>query len=154
MNDPRDLLRHWDDLDFEELLGVKTAVLEMEGLDGTPAPAVVLAIEYPPNFRLPAHQHVSGHVEVILEGSLQVGDRWESPGDIRVVPARSSYGPLVSGPEGCKALEYFPDRAAMFAEMDDPAELAALLGDTDPAELQARIQRLLKIDAALVSVEG
>ena len=147
-------LRHWDDLDFEVLLGVKTAVLDMEGLDGAAAPAVVLALEYPPNYRLPAHQHVSGHVEVILEGSLKVGDHWELAGDVRVVPARQSYGPLVSGPEGCKALEYFPDRAAIFAEMDDPAELVALLGDVDPVELQARVQRLLKTDAAILSVEG
>jgi hypothetical protein len=149
-----DVLRHWDDLDFEVLLGVKTAVLDMEGLDGASAAAVVLAIEYPPNFRLPAHQHVSGHVEVILGGSLQVGDHWEHPGDIRIVPAHRSYGPLLSGPEGCKALEYFPDRSAILAEMDDPAELVSLLGDVDPAELQARVQRLLKTDAAILSVEA
>jgi hypothetical protein len=150
----REVLRRWDELEFEELLGVKTAVLDMEGLDGTAAPSVILALEYPPDFRLPAHQHVSGHVEVILEGSLKVGEHWEEAGDVRIVPARYSYGPLQSGPQGCKALEYFPDRAAIFAEMDDPAELVALLGDVDPAELQARVQRLLKTDAAVLAVES
>ena len=149
-----DVLRHWDDLGFEVLLGVKTAVLDMEGLDGAASPAVILALEYPPDFRLPAHQHASGHVEVILEGSLKVGEHWEQAGDVRIVPAHRSYGPLVSGPQGCKALEYFPDRAAIFAEMDDPAELVALLGDVDVAELQARVQRLLKTEAAILSVEG
>jgi hypothetical protein len=147
-------LCHWDDLDFVVLLGIKTAVLDVEGLDGAAAPAVVLAIEYPPDFRLPAHQHVSGHIEVILDGSLKVGEHWERAGDVRIVPARHSYGPLVSGPEGCKALEYFPDRAAILAEMDNPAELVELLGDVDPAELQAAVQRLLKTDAAVLTVES
>jgi hypothetical protein len=153
MGSAPEVLRHWDDLEFEVLLGIKTAVLDMEGADGTPASAVVVAIEYPPNFRVPAHQHVCGHVEVILEGALRVGDDWEHAGDIRVVPARRSYGPLISGPEGCKALEYFPDRSAILAELDDPTELADLLAGMDPLELQARVQRLLKTEAAILSPE-
>jgi len=138
----RDVLTHWDELDFVDILGTRNCILRIDAADG-PSDAVVLAVWYEANVRLPAHHHPCGHVEVILDGSLCVGDRWERAGSIRVVPPGFSYGPLVAGPEGCKALEFFPDSDAFLAEIDHPEELVALIGAQDPATLQAKLERLL-----------
>jgi hypothetical protein len=141
-----DVLLRWDALPFEELLGLKATVIEVPSEDGIEG-GIVLALEYPAGFRLPSHKHSCGHVEVVLAGSLDVGGRVEVAGDVRVVPAGARYGPLVAGPDGCRALEFFPDRSSILGEMDDPAELVALLEGVDPDALQAATQRILGLDA-------
>jgi len=138
-----DLLRRWDELEFEDFLGSKVAIIDIDGEDGVPGSAIVMAIEYAPDFYVAAHRHATGHVEVILEGSLQVGDHWERPGDMRVVPANCSYGPLQAGPEGCKGLEFFPDRRAVLPTVDNPDEQATRVGDA--ADLRLRLEKLLKL---------
>jgi hypothetical protein len=136
-----DVLLQWDTLPFEELLGLKATVIELPSTDGSRG--IVLALDYPPGFRLPSHKHSCGHVEVVLAGSLDVGGRHEVAGDIRVVPAGAGYGPLVAGPDGCRVLEFFPDRSSLLGEMDDPGELLALLEGLDPSMVQGATQRLL-----------
>lgn len=140
-----DVLTHWDELDFVDILGTRICILRLDGAND-PSDAVLLAVWYEPNLRVPAHSHARGHVEVILEGSLRVGERMERQGSMRVVPPGFAYGPLVAGPEGCKALEFFPDLQAFLAtEIVDPEEFAALVsGDgDDPATLQSKLERLV-----------
>jgi len=104
---------------------------------------IVLAIDYAPNFYVAPHSHRTGHVEILLEGSLLVGDTWERAGDVRVVPANMPYGPIQVGPEGCKGLEFFPDREAVIPTVVDPDAAASHQGDRD--HLIAQLRRLLKI---------
>jgi hypothetical protein len=150
--DASDVLTHWDELDFVEILGTRDFIVRLDSADG-PSDAILLAVWYDPDVRLPAHSHACGHVEVILEGSLCVGDRWERAGSIRAVPPGFSYGPLLAGPQGCKAIEFFPDGGAFLAEFDDPSELVGLIEGEDPASLQAKLERLLG-GPAPVSVFG
>lgn len=135
-----DVMLRWDGLDFQDFVGSKMAVIDIDGGGTATSDAVVLAIEYAPDFEILPHHHFCGHVEMILEGSLRVGDRWERAGDIRIIPANVSYA-LKAGPEGAKGLEFFPDRRAVLPIVDDPD--APVTGD--PAVLRERLRQLLKL---------
>ena len=137
-------LQTWEELDFHDFLGNRLALLEVEGEDGEPGTAVILCIDYQPGFFVDAHKHRTGHVELIVDGSLRVGDQWERKGDIRVVPAGVSYGPIQAGDEGCKGMEFFADRKDVLPMLDDRA--AAAQHDSDPVGLRARLARLLKLN--------
>ena len=106
-------LQTWEELPFHDFLVNRLAILEIEAEDGKPGAAVILCIDYQPGFFVAAHKHRTGHVELIVDGSLRVGDQWERKGDIRVVPAGVSYGPIQAGDEGCKGMEFFADRKDM-----------------------------------------
>jgi len=67
--------------------------------------------EYPPNHRVEPHTHDSDYTEVVLEGELTVGKMQLVKGDVRVMKGGVGYGPLVSGPHGCRVLTIF-DRAS------------------------------------------
>jgi hypothetical protein len=73
------------------------------------APAVMV-IKMPPGWVLPAHAHVADRLEVVLEGSIEAGDRVLGPGDIMTARNRQVYGPHQVGPEGCVTLEVFSSR--------------------------------------------
>ena len=136
--------QHWKDLPFEDFFDSDIAVvLSDEGQDASQPTVVMLAIEFKPGFFVASHQHSTGHIEVVLEGILTVGGREERPGDVRVVPAFTSYGPLQAGPEGCKCLEIFPSREGVIPIVDDPGEMATRFGRDD--QLRARLGEILKV---------
>ena len=85
-----DVVRHftadpqaWNDLPFEDFLGSKVAVLATDEKRGQPE-VVMLAIEFEPGFYVSPHQHPTGHIEVILEGGIELVDR--APGFLEVEP--------------------------------------------------------------------
>jgi len=136
--------QRWKELPFEDFFDSDTAVLLSDESDDPNQPTVVmLAIEFKPDFYVASHQHSTGHIEVVLEGMLTVGGREEHPGDVRIVPAYTSYGPLRAGPEGCKCLEIFPSREGVLPIVDNPEELATRFGDG--TQLRDRLAQLLKI---------
>jgi len=138
--------QHWKELPFEDFFDSDTAVVLSDESDDPNQPTVVmLAIEFKPDFYVAAHQHSTGHIEVVLEGMLTVGGREEHPGDVRVVPAFNSYGPLRAGPEGCKCLEIFPSREGVLPIVDNPEELATRFGDA--SQLRDRLAQILKISS-------
>ena len=138
------VLKRWDDLDWQDFVGSRVAVLTIEGGGGATGEAAILAIEYAPDFEIATHHHYCGHIEVILEGELQVGDHVERAGDIRVIPANGSYGPIRSGPNGAKGLEFFPDRRAIPPTVDDPD--APVTGD--PKVLRDRLMALIGLEGS------
>ena len=136
--------QHWKELPFEDFFDSDVAVVLSDVSDDPNHPTVVmLAIEFKPNFYVATHQHSTGHIEVVLEGMITVGGREEHPGDVRIVPAFTSYGPLVAGPDGCKCLEIFPTREGVLPIVDDPEEMATRFGDGN--QLRGRLAEILKI---------
>jgi hypothetical protein len=57
------------------------------------------------------HYHDTDQCFVVLEGSIRVGRTWYGPGSVRVQDAGAVYGPLVTGPDGCRAIAFFCDRS-------------------------------------------
>jgi hypothetical protein len=137
-------IQTWEELDFHDFLGNRLAVLEIEAENGELGDAAILCIDYQPGFYVDAHMHRTGHVELIVDGSLRVGDQWERKGDIRVVPAGVPYGPIRAGDDGCKGMEFFAHRKDILPLLDDGA--AAAQPDGDTAKLRARLARLLNVD--------
>jgi hypothetical protein len=70
----------------------------------TPTAAV---LKMPGGYVLPRHAHPCERLEVIVAGSLQVGDEVLVPGDVMATPAGEMYGPHIAGPDGCTTVEIF-----------------------------------------------
>ena len=70
----------------------------------TPTAAV---LKMPPGHVLVRHSHPCERLEVIVAGTLQVGDEVLVPGDVMQTPAGVMYGPHIAGPDGCTTVEIF-----------------------------------------------
>jgi hypothetical protein len=78
------------------------------------APAAFF-LQMPPGYVLSRHGHPCERFEVVIKGSLDVGDgRTAYPGDIFTAEAGTLYGPHTAGPEGCTTIEIFSKVDAMF----------------------------------------
>ena len=92
----------------------------------------------PPGYELWRHKHECHRVEVIVKGSLQVGDRTFGPGDVMTSEPGQAYGPHVAGPDGALTVEIFSTRRGVQFEFDadpDPRVtdfFRSLLADPDP----------------------
>jgi len=67
----------------------------------------------PPGFELPNHEHDCFRVEVVVQGSLRVGDKVLHPGDVSVSAPGEPYGPHIAGPTGCLTMEVFSRQSAL-----------------------------------------
>lgn len=81
----------------------------------------VLIMDMDPGFVIPRHAHGCERFEVIVRGSLYVGDDVFHPGDVLTAHADELYGPKVAGPEGCLTAEVFAEQgsSAPAYELDD-----------------------------------
>ncbi len=75
------------------------------------APTVV-ALKMAPNWVLPRHAHDCYRFEVIVQGTLDVGDRILKVGDVMVSEPNVFYGPHIAGAEGCTTFEIFSNHHA------------------------------------------
>lgn len=77
-------------------------------------PAALL-LQMPPDYTLFRHGHPCQRFEVVIQGSLDVGDgRVATVGDIFTADAFTLYGPHTAGPEGCTTIEVFSSVEGMF----------------------------------------
>ena len=97
--------------------GINAAAIPLWHLDTTEdmsAPAAFL-LRMPPGYTLLRHGHPCQRFEVVIQGSLDVGDgRTATVGDIFTADAFTLYGPHTAGPEGCTTLEIFSAVGGMF----------------------------------------
>jgi hypothetical protein len=80
--------------------------------DDPHGPLMVVQV-IPPDLEFATHYHDTDYCTLVLEGSLRVGRTWYRAGHFRVQDARSVYGPSRSGPEGCKVVSFYADRAEL-----------------------------------------
>ena len=74
----------------------------------TPVAAV---LRMPPNHVLSRHAHPAARFEVLVQGSLDIGDRVLHPGDVMISQANEMYGPHTVGPDGCTTVEIHAAKA-------------------------------------------
>lgn len=99
----------WERIGWVELPdGSRVSRIRVGDADDATAP-VVLRMELPPGATVGAHAHDTDYTEIILEGSQVVTRRLHTAGDVRIVKAGTSYGPLVAGPDGATVLVIFRD---------------------------------------------
>lgn len=97
------------------------------------APTVV-ALRMAPNWVLPRHAHECHRFEVIVQGSLDVGERILKTGDVMVSEPNVFYGPHVAGPEGCTTFEIFSNHAASHEAVLDLAGTIVKFDVAKPGE--------------------
>ena len=84
-----------------------TWILSPNGEDRFESPAAHL-LPMPPGYRLFRHGHPCYRFEVIVQGSLELGDgRIANVGDVFTAEPGALYGPHTAGPEGCTTIEFF-----------------------------------------------
>jgi hypothetical protein len=70
-------------------------------------PPTVIALHLGPGWVLARHAHSGHRFEVIVQGSLDVGEKILKAGDIMMSEPGVPYGPHVAGSEGCTTFEIF-----------------------------------------------
>jgi hypothetical protein len=85
-------------------------------------PPTVIALRMEPDFVLARHAHNCHRFEVIVQGSLDAGERILGPGDIMFSEPGTAYGPYVAGPEGCTTFEFFTDYRSSHTTLIDTGE--------------------------------
>jgi hypothetical protein len=80
--------------------------------DDKDAPTVV-ALKMDPGAVTVRHAHACERFEIIVKGSLVVGDQVLRPGDVMKSAANEMYGPHVAGPEGCVTFEIFSNQTGI-----------------------------------------
>jgi hypothetical protein len=98
--------------ELTKAIGLEATTFVLGAPNDPSAPAAAV-MKMPPNFVLPRHAHKSHRVEVVLDGSIDVGDRVLHPGDVMTADYEEAYGEHRVGPEGCTTLEIFSTVSGM-----------------------------------------
>ena len=97
-----------------ETYGLKVANFMMGAAQDDQAP-VATVMYMPPGFVLARHAHDRYRVEVIVQGSVDTGDRVLHAGDVMVTEPNEYYGPHTAGPDGSLSVEIFSKAKAQQA---------------------------------------
>jgi hypothetical protein len=65
-------------------------------------------------FVIPRHAHPCERFEVVVSGSIDVGEGVLKSGDVMISKAGQFYGPHIAGPEGCTTVEVFGNLVGSF----------------------------------------
>jgi len=77
----------------------------------------------PPGYVLLRHGHPCHRFEVVIQGSLEIGDgRTAKAGDVFTALPGQLYGPHTAGSEGCTTIEIFSELDAMWRLMVESPE--------------------------------
>ena len=106
-----------------EEYGLKVANFLMGAPQDDQAP-VATVMHMPPNFVLARHSHDCYRVEVIVQGSVDTGERVLRAGDVMVSAPNEFYGPHTAGPEGSLSVEIFSRAKAQQAISVEGADTA------------------------------
>jgi len=118
--------------------GVVLKYMPMRG-DDFDAPGGII-LQMPPGYVLYRHAHECPRIEVVLSGTLEVGEKTMGPGSIMTADSHEMYGPHVAGPEGCTTVEFFETFAAswktIYSTPRGPHQVNALAGDLRPSDAE------------------
>jgi hypothetical protein len=96
-------------------------------------------LEMPPDYTLFRHGHPCQRFEIVIRGSLDLGDgRIAKAGDTFTADPFTLYGPHTAGPEGCTTIEVFSALEGMFRllyedENGEMQEADARKGEVPPS---------------------
>lgn len=145
MDDPEFWARHPEELQplVRSGLGAAYFLLGKESEN----PPTVIALRMAPNFVLARHAHDCHRFEVVVQGTLDVGERVLKPGDVMMSEPGVAYGPHVAGPEGCTTFEFFTNYVASHTTLVEEGEGLVACDITTEAGLR-KMQELMQRAAA------
>jgi hypothetical protein len=94
-------------------IGLRTGYIPLGDPDDPATPGVVM-LYMGPGVVLDRHAHTCERFEVVVKGSLYVGDKVLLPGDVMRAAPYEFYGPHTAGPEGVLTAEVFSSFAAAY----------------------------------------
>jgi len=106
-------------------------------------PPTVVALRMGPNWILPRHAHDCYRFEIVVQGTLDVGERVLKPGDVMLSEPGIAYGPHRAGPEGCITFEIFTNHRASYVTLLDGPE-GRVECDISTAEGMQKMQDLMR----------
>jgi len=106
-------------------------------------PPTVIALRMGPNWVTARHAHDCHRFEVVVQGTLDVGERILKPGDVMITEPGVAYGPHVAGPDGCTTFEIFTNYRASHVTLIEEAEGLVECDITTPEGLQ-KMQALMQ----------
>ena len=118
----------------------------------TDNPPTVIAVRMAPNFVSVRHAHPCHRFEVVVQGTLDVGEHILKAGDVMITEPGVAYGPHVAGPEGCTTFEFFTNYTSSHITMIEEPEGLVACDIATAAGLQ-KVQDLLERAAAGASAE-
>ena len=90
----------------------------------------------PPGYRLFRHGHPCYRFEVVVQGSLEIGDgRVAKVGDTFTADPGQLYGPHIAGPEGCTTIEFFSRLIAAYELLYEGPDGETLVADVRKGEM-------------------
>jgi hypothetical protein len=93
-------------------------------------------LSMPPGYTLFRHGHPCFRFEVIIQGSLEIGDgRVAKVGDVFTALPGQLYGPHTAGPEGCTTIEFFSRLEAAYTLLYEGPDGEILTADVRKGEL-------------------
>ena len=110
-----DFVRPWTDDEF-------TALLSQDTVFGFTVLETGRASAGPAGFVLARHAHDCFRFEVVVQGTLDVGERILKAGDVMLTEPGVAYGPHVAGPEGCTTFEFFTNYRSSHTTLIDGAD--------------------------------
>jgi hypothetical protein len=128
---------------YEPMVGLSDAMRMSWFILGDPeseeAPAA-LVLDMKAGCVLGRHAHDCERFEVVVSGSLDVGDRILHAGDVMTARPGEFYGPHIAGPEGCVTVEIFSharETHQVVYELPDGTRVKpdVLAGDPRPARI-------------------
>jgi hypothetical protein len=108
-----------------EATGSRMANFVLNDDPDDPDAMIASVLFLPPGHTLPRHAHDCYRVEIIIRGSLCVGDTLLHDGDVSYSKPGEAYGPHIAGPTGCLSVEIFSRASGLLpefaGELDDEA---------------------------------
>jgi hypothetical protein len=90
----------------------------------------------PPGYRLFRHGHPCYRFEIVVQGSLELGDgRIAGVGDVFTAEPGTLYGPHTAGPEGCTTIEFFSRLEAAYTLLYEGPDGEILEADVRKGEM-------------------
>ncbi len=117
------------------------------GKESDDAPTVV-GLRMGPGCVLPRHGHDCHRFEVVVQGTLDVGERVLGVGDVMVTEPGVAYGPHIAGPEGCTTYEVFSNHRGSHVILFDLAQ-GLVECDLSTEAGVAKLQEAMEEDARL-----
>lgn len=99
-------------------LGVRTSVFALGDPLAEQTP-VALVLDMPAGYELGRHAHPCERFEVVVRGSIQVGDRTLGPGSVMIAGPNELYGPKTAGPDGCTTVEVFATMSGTYMRVTE-----------------------------------
>ncbi|MGE0821904.1 MAG: cupin domain-containing protein [Candidatus Binatia bacterium] len=113
-------------------------------------PPTVVALRLGPGGVLPRHAHNCYRFEIVVQGTLDVGERVLKPGDVMISEPGIAYGPHFAGPQGCTTFEIFSNHEASYVTLLDTPEGRVECDVSTPEGLETmrRLMRQASHDSA------